>query len=150
MHRRNLLLLAPALALGACQWLPPPPLTVVCDPELVPMMEKAAGAWPGRRGGDIQIKTDISPRMLATMMDQAKGVVVATRDDKNANRLQRTAHVRLADRWKRESADGPVALLITRGEYLVEYQSRKFAEWIAGPEADSIFNPSAPPVSRAV
>ncbi|MBI1404778.1 MAG: hypothetical protein GC145_01475 [Caulobacter sp.] len=147
MNRRTLLLSALALpaasSLGACNLMEPPPLVIACDADLAAAMEQAALAWPQRRGAPVEIVTDINPRELGLKMDQVFGGVVATREEKNANRLQRTGRARLADRWSRPSPDGAIALVVTRGDFQAEHESKLFARWAASPEADRFFNRTA-------
>ncbi|MBX3481055.1 MAG: hypothetical protein KF842_11700 [Caulobacter sp.] len=143
MNRRTLLvsglLLSATPGLAGCNLMEPPPLVIACDADLAAAMERAAEAWPDRRGAEVVVATDINPRELGLKMDQVFGGVVATREEKNANRLQRTGRARLADRWSRQTPDGPIALVVTRGDFQAEHESKLFARWAASPAADRFF-----------
>jgi hypothetical protein len=140
MHRRALLLAALSVSvaapLAACDLMEPGPLRIVCDPDLVTALEAAATAWPRRRGAPVQVETDISLVQLGRMMELLQGGVIATREPKQANRIQRLGLARLENRWTRDIDGGPVHLVVTRGDFQDEYEAKKFAKWLATPEAD--------------
>jgi hypothetical protein len=136
MHRRALLLAALATPLVACDLMEPGPLRIVCDPDLVQALETAATAWPRRRGAPVQVETDISLVQLGRKMELLQGGLIATREPKQANRIQRLGLARLENRWTRDIDGGPVSLVVTRGDFQDEYEARKFARWLASPEAD--------------
>lgn len=148
MHRRALLLAALAVPVSACDLLPPPPLGVVCDPDLAQALERAIIAWPGRRNGPFRVDTDISLIELGRKMEALRGGLIATREPKQANRIQRLSLARLEDRWIRDIDDGPVHLVVTRGDVLDVRHARAFAKWLATPEADRFVDlPKARPVA---
>ena len=140
MHRRALLLAAlaapVAAPLGGCDLMEPGPLRIVCDPDLVSALEAAATAWPQRRGAPVQVETDISLVQLGRRMELLQGGLIATREPKQANRIQRLGLARLENRWTRDIDGGPVSLVVTRGDFQDEYEAKKFAKWLASPEAD--------------
>lgn len=140
MHRRALLLAAlsvPVVApMGGCDLMKPGPLRIVCDPDLVPTLETAATAWPQRRGAPVQVETDVSLVQLGRKMELLQGGLIATREPKQANRIQRLGLARLEDRWTRDVEGGPVSLVVTRGDFRDEHEAKKFAKWLASPEAD--------------
>ncbi len=140
MHRRALLLVAlvvpVSVPLGSCDLMTPGPLRIVCDPDLVQALERAATAWPKRRGAPVQIESDISLVQLGQQMEALRGGVIATREPKQANRIQRLSLARLEDRWTRDIDGGPVSLVATRGDFRDEHEARKFAKWLATPAAD--------------
>lgn len=150
MHRRTLLLAALAIPVTACDLLPPPPLAIVCDADLVGALERAVAAWPGRRGGQLSTDTDIDLVALGRKMEALRGGVIATREPKQANRIQRLSLARLEDRWTRDIDGGPVQLVVTRGDARDVHAARKFARWLASPEADRIIEPPARTVGSAV
>lgn len=143
MHRRTLLLAALAVPVSACDLLPPPQLGVVCDPDLAQALERAIVAWPGRRDGAFQVDTDISLIELGHKMEALRGGLIATREPKQANRIQRLSLARLEDRWTRDIDGGPVHLVVTRGELLDVRHARAFAKWLASPDADRFADPPA-------
>ncbi|HYE47377.1 MAG TPA: hypothetical protein VEA44_16555 [Caulobacter sp.] len=147
MRRRTLLLATLSLPLAACGLLPPEPLAIVCDADLVAALETAAKAWPGRRGAAVEVATDISERELGERMEALRGGLIATREPKQANRIQRLGLARLEHRWTREIAGGPVQLVATRGDYRSEQGAIAFAKWLASPEADRFVDaPAATPM----
>ncbi|MDB5472608.1 MAG: hypothetical protein JWR84_4168 [Caulobacter sp.] len=144
MHRRALLLAAlavPAAApLAGCDLLPARTLQIVCDPDLGEALDRAFAAWPGRRAPAV-IQSDISPVDLGRKMEALRGGLIATREPKQANRIQRLSLARLGDRWTRDIDGGPVHLVVTRGDFREEHQARTFAKWLAAPEADRFVDP---------
>lgn len=136
MRRRSLLLASLALPFGACGLMPPPTLVIVCDPDLAGALETAANAWPGRRGGEVRVASDISKRELGLKMEALQGGVIATREPKQADRIQRLGLAKLESRWTRQIAGGPVQLVATRGDFQAEHAAIAFAKWLASPEAD--------------
>ncbi len=153
MRRRTVLLaslaLPPSLALplGACGLMPPPPLVIVCDPDLAGALETAAHAWPGRRGAPVEIVTDISKRELGLKMEALQGGVIVTREPKQADRVQRLGLAKLESRWTRQMAGGPVQLVATRGDFQAEHAAIAFSKWLASPEADRFVDqPAATPM----
>ncbi|RYF94713.1 MAG: hypothetical protein EON95_04330 [Caulobacteraceae bacterium] len=140
MHRRALLLAALAVPasgpLASCGLLPAGPLRIVCDPDLVQALEQAANGWPGRRSAAVSVDTDISLVELGRKMEALQGGLIATREPKQANRIQRLSLARLEDRWTRDIGGGPVSLVVTRGDFVDEHEARTFAKWLASPEAD--------------
>jgi hypothetical protein len=147
MRRRSILLASLALPLAACGLMPPPTLVIVCDPDLAGALETAANAWPGRRGGEVQIVTDISKRELGLKMEALRGGLIATREPKQADRIQRLGLAKLEHRWDRQIAGGPVQLVVPRGDFLAEHAAIGFAKWLASPEADRFVDqPAATPM----
>lgn len=136
MHRRTLLLAALAVPVSGCDLLPASPLRVICDADLYENLRVAATDWPDRRGGQVWMGTDISPVVLGRKMEDLRGGLIATREPKQANRIQRLSLARLEDRWTRDIGGTPVHLIVTRGDFRSEHQARKFAKWLVTPEAD--------------
>ena len=149
MHRRTLLLAALTLPVGACDLMTPGPLRIVCDSDLVEAMERSAAAWPQRRGAPVQVETDISLVQLGRKMEALQGGLIATREPKQANRIQRLSLARLEDRWTRDIDGGPVHLVATRGDFRDEHQARTFAKWLITPEADRFADPAGKPLATA-
>lgn len=143
MHRRTLLLAALAAPLGACDLLPARDLIIVCDVDLVQALERAYAAWPDRRAA-LAIQSDISPVEQGRQMEALRGGLIATREPKQANRIQRLSLARLEDRWTRDIAGGPVQLVVTRGDVRDEHAARKFARWLASPAADRFVDGAKP------
>lgn len=147
MHRRALLLAALAVpvsaTLAACDLMPAPPLVIVCDPDLAEALERAAIGWPERRYSSLRVDTDISEVELGRKMEALRGGLIATREPKQANRIQRLSLARLEDRWARDIDGGQVHLVATRGDFRDEHQARKFAKWMITPAADRFFDPPA-------
>lgn len=148
MRRRTLLLSALAVpvsaALASCDLLPAPALQIVCDPDLAEALERAAIGWPERRYASLRVDTDISEVELGRKMEALMGGLIATREPKQANRIQRLSLARLEDRWAREVDGGQVHLVATRGDFRDEHQVRKFAKWLITPEADRFFTTARP------
>lgn len=136
MRRRTVLLAWLALPLGACGLMPPAPLVIVCDPDLAGPLETAANAWPGRRGAEVQIVTDISKRELGLKMEALRGGLIATRELRQADRIQRLGLAKLENRWTRKVAEGAVQLVVPRGDFQSEHAAVAFAKWLASPDAD--------------
>ncbi|WGM41290.1 hypothetical protein [Caulobacter sp. NIBR1757] len=149
MHRRALLLAVLAVPVASCDLMTPPLLQIVCDPDLVQALERAATAWPGRRGAPVQIDSDISLVELGRKMEALRGGLIATREPKQANRIQRLSLARLEDRWIRDIDGGPVHLVATRGGFQEEHEARKFGKWLATPDADRFADPGAPSAGTA-
>ena len=152
MHRRTLLLAAlavPVVApLAGCDFLPARPLPMVCDPDLVQALERAYDAWPSRRAASV-VQSDISEVELGRAMEALRGGLIATREPKQANRIQRLSLARLSDRWTRDIDGGPAYLVVTRGDFQDEHQARKFARWLATPDADRFVDLPGRAVSTA-
>lgn len=152
MRRRTLIiagLAAPLAApLAACDLIPGEPLIIVCDPELVPVMEAAAAAWPDLRGGPVQVGSDISARALGAKMAANQGGVAVTREIRQADRLQRMGVARLENRWTRSIAGTPVHIVVNQGDWMQQRASTAFAKWLASPEADRAVAAAEPPSAR--
>eukprot|EP01030_Chromulinospumella_sphaerica_P017988 gene17988-17833_t len=146
MHRRALLLAALAVPvsvpLAGCDLMTPGPLQIVCDPDLVQALERAATAWPERRGAPVAVQSDISLVELGRKMEALRGGLIATREPKQANRIQRLSLARLEDRWARDIDGAPVHLVVTRGDLLEMGHARAFAKWLASPDADRFVDPA--------
>src|SRR5687768_16810679 len=149
MHRRALLLAALAVPVTACDLMRPGPLRIVCDPDLAAALERAALAWPQRRGAPVEVGTDISLVQLGHRMEQLQGGLIATREPKQANRIQRLSLARLEDRWVRDVDGGPVHLVATRGDFRAEHQARKFARWLITPQADRFVDAPVRPTATS-
>ena len=95
-----------------------------------------------RRDGPISrsqlpLLTDLSAGMITQLTGELlQGGLIATREPKQANRIQRLSLARLENRWTRDIDGGPVSLVVTRGDFQDEYEAKKFARWLASPEAD--------------
>jgi hypothetical protein len=83
-------------------------------------------------------------------METTQGAAVVTREPKQANRIQRMGVSRLEDRWARDIGEGPVAILVTHGDWLAVRQAKTFAKWLASPAADKAVNGDGPRVRSAV
>ncbi len=136
------------MPLASCDLLPAQTMQVVCDADLVQALERAFAAWPDRRGPSA-IQSDISPVELGRQMEALRGGLIATREPKQANRIQRLSLARLEDRWTRDIDGGPVQLVVTRGDFRDVHAARKFARWLASPAADRIVDPPARAVGSA-
>jgi hypothetical protein len=153
MRRRTFLTSTLALGipgLAGCGLLPPSHLAIVCDPDLAEALDRAASAWPGRRGGTWTVETDISERQLGALMEGLQGGVIVTREPKQANRIQRMGLSRLENRWTRQLDGGPVAIVVTHGDWQAAAQAKAFAKWLAGPGADRALTAGGPRVRSAV
>lgn len=103
------------------------PAEVVCDPDLAPSVTKALEA---RTGGDGAYRLEaLPPRALLTRAESADGLIIVTREDKLADRLQRLNYVRLRHRWKPLVHGKPVQILVTKGSG--EGQGVRLAKWLA-------------------
>ncbi len=111
-------------------------LSIVCDPDLAEPVGRALLAWPELRGGRHGLDSDPSERALGQKMEALRGGLVATREPKQANRLQRLGLSRLEHRWTRDIKGGPAILLVTRGPSGPQGRAVRFARWLASPAAD--------------
>jgi hypothetical protein len=140
MDRRTLLLAALGTAgpgLSGCGLLPPPRLDLVTDAELVAVLDAAARRWPGLGAGEVATRSDASPRTAAQLMAALRGGLIATRDEKVANHLQRTGVARLQNRWVRKIHGQPAILLVTEGDWRATGRAKAFAKWLISPAAEA-------------
>jgi hypothetical protein len=118
-------LVAP-LALAGCGGAPTP---VVCDPDLAPALDRALAS----RGRATYRLEALTARPLLARAEASGGLLVATREPKLADRLQRLGLVRIQNRWKLEVGGAPVHLVVTTGAG--EAAAAHLAKWLAGEEA---------------
>jgi len=133
MDRRQLL-----LALGALAGCAPAAdgLAVACDPDLAAPLNAALSAWvrKGEAAGFVLSADDA--KALLTRAEATPGLVVATREPKLADRLQRTSQARLQNHWKPKIGAGEVQVVVTRGDG--EAAGVAFAKWLMTDEAAAI------------
>ena len=139
MLRRTLLQsgLVAAAGLAGCGLGPPARLSVVCDMDLRLPLIHAAALWPDRRDGSYAVDSDPTERALGQRMEGLDGGLVATREPKQANRLQRMGLARLDHRWTRPLGGGEIILIATRGDFWPQGRAIAFARWLASPAADA-------------
>lgn len=121
-------------------------LTVACDPDLVAPLKAALSAWrPGGQETGVRGKSivGLDDRGLLAFGETTDGLVLATREPKLADRLQRTSRVRLQNRWKPRIGAGEVQVVVTRGAG--EAEGVAFAKWLMTDEAAAILSPPTRP-----
>lgn len=133
---RRLFLLALGAVAGCARGGPGP--VVVCDPDLVAPLNVALAAWV-RRGeaADFSLKA-ADPRTLLAAGEGGTGAVIATREPKLADRLQRYGHARLQNRFKPRAGGGEIQVVATRGPG--EAAGAAFAKWLMTDEAAALLN----------
>ncbi len=126
------------LALGAvagCSRRGPGPV-VVCDPDLVKPLNAALAAWARQGGASDFSPAPADPKALLTAGEGGAGVVIATREPKLADRLQRYGHARLQNRFKPKVGGGEIQVVVTRGPG--EAAGVAFARWLMTDEAAAL------------
>lgn len=132
MNRRVFVLAA--LAVAGCQ--PAGRLVVACDPDLAAPLGVAAEAWARQEGLQAPEVTPLDARRLLAAAEATPGLVMATREPRLADRLQRTGQVRLQNRWKPKIGGGEVQVVVVRGAG--EGAGAAFGKWLMTDEAAAI------------
>ncbi len=128
---RRLFLLALGAAAGCARGGPGP--AVVCDPDLVAPLNAALAAWARKGEAAGFTLRAAGPKALLEAGEAGAGAVIATREPKLADRLQRYGHARLQNRFKPKIGPGEVQVVVTRGDS--EAAGVKFAKWLMTDEA---------------
>jgi hypothetical protein len=112
------------------------PAEVICDPDLEHSVDRALQA---RTGGDGAYELEaLAPRELLARAETQRGLIVVTREEKIADRLQRLSYVRLRHRWKPLVHGEPVQILVTKGSG--EGSAVRLAKWLATGGAERHLN----------
>lgn len=128
---RRLFLLALGAVAGCARGGPGP--AVVCDPDLVAPLNAALAAWVRKGEAAAFTLKAADPRALLEAGEAGSGAVIATREPKLADRLQRYGHARLQNRFKPKIGSGEVQVVATRGPG--ETAGVAFAKWLMTEEA---------------
>lgn len=131
---RRLFLLALGAAAGCARGGPGP--AIVCDPDLVAPLNVALAAWVRKGEATAFTLKAADPRALLEAGEAGSGAVIATREPKLADRLQRYGHARLQNRFKPKVGGGEVQVVVTRGPG--EATGEAFAKWLMTDEAAAL------------
>lgn len=106
-------------------------LDIVCDPGLEVALARAVTAREAEGGYTLSV---CLPRELLQRVEDRTADLVATREGKIADRLQRLGQARLNDRWKASVQGADVHILAIRdGD--ARRRAMALGEWLAGDEA---------------
>jgi len=131
---RRLFLFALGAAAGCARGGPGP--AIVCDPDLVAPLNVALAAWVRKGEATAFTLKAADPRALLEAGEAGSGAVIATREPKLADRLQRYGHARLQNRFKPKIGPGEVQVVVTRGPG--EAAGEAFAKWLMTDEAAAL------------
>ncbi len=131
---RRLFLLALGAVAGCARGGPGP--AVVCDPDLVAPLNAALAAWVRKGEATAFTLKAADPKALLEAGEAGSGAVIATREPKLADRLQRYGHARLQNRFKPKIGPGEVQVVVTRGPG--EAAGEAFAKWLMTDEAAAL------------